>query len=1369
MTEREIFFEALEMTTAESRAAYLQGACGHDVTLRQKVDELLKEHFSNDSLLAGSPLDGHRPGIVQTRIEVAPAQMIGRYKLLEKIGEGGFGEVWMAEQREPVKRRVALKIIKPGMDSRQVVARFEAERQALAMMDHPNIAKVFDAGTTDTGRLYFVMELVRGIKITDYCDQNQLPTRERLKLFILVCQAIQHAHQKGIIHRDIKPSNILVTLHDGVPVPKVIDFGIAKAPQGELTDKTVFTQFQQFIGTPAYISPEQAEMSELDIDTRSDIYSLGVLLYELLVGQTPFDAKEMMRGGLDALRRIIREKEPLRPSTKLNTLQNDARTTAGKRRQTEVGKLLHQLRGDLDWIAMKCLEKDRTRRYETANGLAMDIQRHLANEPVNARPPSAAYRFQKAFRRNKLVFASGTAIVAALVLGVIGTTIGLLHAEKQRQAAELKQTETEAERRRAQSEEQRANAQAQRASESEQKSRRSLYAADMNLAQQALKLNNVGKARRLLERHRPRPGEEDLRGWEWRYLWQLTRGSALVTLTNRPNHQGFSLAFSPDGKTLAVGWWDGRVELWDVPARRWVRALTDRERPHVGRVAFSPVRNLLAATSEHMMITLYDLDSGGESIVWRAPEHAEWNVRDLAFSQDGSRLVIYAGSNPECGDAVWVVNVSSSQIEGPYPAGCSQHEYDHFGAARLSPDNRRLYLARNDYVNQRYSIQCIDPRTGEELWKTAWQTVAGNLGLMTLDISPDGQVLASASGFTDTTIHIWDSATGNVLKQVEGHTLCVYDLAFTRDGRHLISAGGDQTIRFWDTNAWTETKVLRGHSDEVWSIASSEPTQLIASVSKDGDLKLWKKDGERAADGYRPLSEALGDNGVQLLDHSRLLLLPSGQPPELVDLKRDSPPVPLRGIGSSDNVLDCFDNNLLCVWSVINAPLGTNLLSNGSFSNGLTGWVAEQHSNAHASFTRTFDFTNNQPSLKVSIINSGTTGWYIQLNHPNLKLASNQAYTISFAAKATPASTADVAVTQAHPDWLDLGYYRSLSLATNWQWFTYTFQPSAGDTNARVNFGSMGDKLSTFWFADVRLQARTNQTSQILVGELRDTEFVQRAAIPLNSGLRPTGLTYNPARQLLAWTEGTFSTSLYLWSLAAPGRRIQLRGDVPGLVPFRFSKDGKYLAAVKKPDLLRIWNLEAEQIVASINQSFTDARFAANGSVLVVTLHHRTLEEIGFYDLAHPDRPPQIVPGGFFETALAVSPDGGLVSASTLDGRVLLLDPVMGKLIETLHAHFPAVSGSAFSPDGRRLISTSHGSEAVKLWDVGTRQELLTLSGVDQYLGARWWSADGDVILAGPPWQAWSAPSWEEIAAAEAKDPPSSDFGGQGKTESKQP
>ena len=426
--EETLFNAALQLATPEERAAYLKSACPDDEPLRKRILALLQAHEQ-----ANAPLDEPAAGLPARTLVLNPALIqptekagdkIGRYKLLQQIGEGGCGVVYMADQEEPVRRRVALKVIKLGMDTKQVIARFEAERQALAMMDHPNIAKVLDAGATETGRPYFVMELVRGIRITDYCDQNNLPTRERLNLFNQVCNAIQHAHQKGIIHRDIKPSNILVTMHDGVPVPKVIDFGIAKATEQRLTDKTLFTAFEQFMGTPAYMSPEQAEMSGLDIDTRSDIYALGVLLYELLTGKTPFDAKELLQAGLDEMRRTIREKEPARPSTCLSTMLDADLTTVAKHRQADPSKLTHLLRGDLDWIVMKTLEKDRTRRYETASGLAADIQRHLQNEPVIARPPSHLYRFQKLVRRNKLAFAAAGAVAVALILG-FGVSIWL--------------------------------------------------------------------------------------------------------------------------------------------------------------------------------------------------------------------------------------------------------------------------------------------------------------------------------------------------------------------------------------------------------------------------------------------------------------------------------------------------------------------------------------------------------------------------------------------------------------------------------------------------------------------------------------------------------------------------------------------------------------------------------------------------------------------------------------------------------------------------------------------------------------------------------------------------------------------------------
>jgi hypothetical protein len=445
--QEETLFEAARLLASPmARRAFLDQACANQSGLRERVESLLSaepeaDHFFQAAGAAPGELAQWRLMAEKDEAKTADksgggstvmeelGMRIGNYKLLQRIGEGGCGVVYMAEQEKPLRRRIALKIIKLGMDTRSVIARFEAERQALAMMDHPNIARVLDAGATDTGRPYFVMELVRGIKITDYCDQNHLDARWRLNLFIQICHAIQHAHQKGIIHRDIKPSNVLVTLHDGVPVPKVIDFGIAKAIEVRLTDKTLFTAYEQMIGTPAYMSPEQAEMSGLDVDTRSDIYSLGVLLYELLTGRPPFDPKALVQHGLDEMRRTLREREPQRPSTILTTLQGEELTTLAKHHGMEPPKLISLLHGDLDWIVMKSLEKDRRRRYETANGLAMDIGRYLNNEPIVARPPSRLYRFQKLVRRNRGVFAGGAVVALTLCIG-LGISTWLLFQER---------------------------------------------------------------------------------------------------------------------------------------------------------------------------------------------------------------------------------------------------------------------------------------------------------------------------------------------------------------------------------------------------------------------------------------------------------------------------------------------------------------------------------------------------------------------------------------------------------------------------------------------------------------------------------------------------------------------------------------------------------------------------------------------------------------------------------------------------------------------------------------------------------------------------------------------------------------------------
>jgi serine/threonine protein kinase len=458
--ERALFDAALNLPDAEARKAFLEQTCGGNARLRENLEELLEAHaradwyLDMDPLVATAPQDGAetaaefvpetRPSAEENQREIEGAGVrIGRYKLIKRMGEGGCGVVYLAEQEEPVRRQVALKIIRLGMDTERVIARFEMERQALALMNHPNIAQVLDAGATETGRPYFVMELVPGVRITDYCDQHGLDLSSRLELFIEVCQAIQHAHQKGILHRDIKPSNILVVEHGEKAVPKVIDFGIAKAVEGHLGDRRTVTVVEQFIGTPAYMSPEQAQTGGIDVDTRSDIYSLGALLYELLTGRPPFDAKRLIELGIDQMRRELLEKDPPRPSKMLLSLESAELAEVAKKRRSEPTRLVTGLKGDLDWIVTKAMEKDRQRRYATVNGLAVDVQRYLRNQPVSARPPSRWYLLGKLVRRNRVVFGAGAAVAAALIIGLGTSTVLFFREREARQQQEKLLAEAE--------------------------------------------------------------------------------------------------------------------------------------------------------------------------------------------------------------------------------------------------------------------------------------------------------------------------------------------------------------------------------------------------------------------------------------------------------------------------------------------------------------------------------------------------------------------------------------------------------------------------------------------------------------------------------------------------------------------------------------------------------------------------------------------------------------------------------------------------------------------------------------------------------------------------------------------------------------
>jgi WD40 repeat protein/serine/threonine protein kinase len=816
-----IFGRALEMESAADRAAYLDQACGPDAGLRAEVQELLAANGRAGEFMR-QPAAAVAAGIIGSYepLSEGPGTWVGPYKLLQQIGEGGMGVVYMAEQEEPVRRKVALKIIKPGMDSKQVVARFEAERQALALMDHTNIAKVFDAGTTETGRPYFVMELVHGISLTKYCDDNQLTPRQRLELFVPICQAIQHAHQKGIIHRDVKPTNVLVTMYDDHPVPKVIDFGVAKAVEQRLTEKTLFTQYGTMVGTFEYMSPEQAEMNAFGVDTRSDIYSLGVLLYELLTGTTPLDRQRLREAGFGEIMRLIKEEEPPKPSTRLST-SGAALATISQQRRTEPARLVDLVRGELDWIIMRCLDKDRTRRYETANALARDVDRYLKDEPVEACPPTAGYRLRKFARKHKKLLATAAAFAALLLLGVAASAWQAVRAtdaeaaaianEQQANANAAKATKNEQEANKQRDDAQALNAKLQAALE---QLRHTTYAAHMNLAQHAWNAAGIARVEDLLQQEIPKPGESDLRGFEWNYLNRLYH-SDLLTLKHTSSVR--CVAYDPDGKRLAAvcnGGPDGdNVMVWDAQTGKELLSF----KGGILSIAFSPGGKRLATLSGPRQVKVWDAETGKELLALGQPKLFPGGIHSFAYSPDGKRLA--TGSNREL--KVW--NAENGE---------ELHTFQVMGTLQslvFSPDGKRL--ATTSIRDN--TVKVWDAENGNELL-----TLQGHTGpVYRVAYSPDGKRLASTSD--DKTVKVWDAESGKELLTLQGHTNGIFSVAFSPDSKRLASASSDRTVKVWDAQAGHELLTVRGHSSYVMSVSFSPDGKRLASASLDKTIKVW--------------------------------------------------------------------------------------------------------------------------------------------------------------------------------------------------------------------------------------------------------------------------------------------------------------------------------------------------------------------------------------------------------------------------------------------------------------------------------------------------------------------------------------------------
>jgi WD40 repeat protein/serine/threonine protein kinase len=1299
MSEETLFHEALAKPAGE-RASFLDAACAGDLARRQRLAVLLRAHDNPGSFLGSpavnpeatsAPLPGSAPEET-VALTIVSGNMIGPYKLVQEIGEGGMGTVWMAQQTEPVKRLVALKLIKAGMDSRQVIARFEAERQALALMDHPHIARVLDGGTTrgepggvSPGRPYFVMDLVKGVPITRYCDEHHLTPRQRLELFIPVCQAIQHAHQKGIIHRDIKPSNVLIALYDGKAVPKVIDFGVAKAAGQALTDKTLVTGFGNLVGTLEYMSPEQAEINQLDIDTRSDIYSLGVLLYELLAGSPPFTRKELEKAGMLEMLRVIREQEPTKPSAKLSTAEG--LPTLAANRGTEPAKLTTLVRGELDWIVMKALEKDRNRRYETANGFAADVQRYLADEPVNAGPPSARYRLKKFLRRHRGPVLAAALVFLVLLGGIVGTTAGLLEAEaaQQNERAERRDKETALV---AQLTEEEAKNEANRKRIAALEDwRRTAYYNWLKLAHNEYRANNVARADEMLDSDTKCPA--DLRGFEWHYLKRLCH-SELGRFPTAENDVGLLAdwcRFSPDARWVVLGGAGTRtLRVYDTTTGKETCLLS---------IGFANFRDV---TISHDGKRLAVCPHGGwpdETIhVWetatrrkcviltrpREPFRLAHGFKGSAFSPDGRLL---AATDPRGNLFIWDIQAAEERFQ-TWPAYFLGQRVGALAVAPGAPLGASVSMvaatatAKADAFALRFQIAAHpgDRPAADQTWLTK------------LAFSPDSKLVATASQ-GDQTVRIWNAETGKLVRDLGKGPNCT-QVAFSPGGKWVAAGGGDNrpvaqdlSVWVWEVKSGKTECVIRGQSKPVNCFAFSPDELYLATGSQDGTLTVWV-----LGTGLERVTYRGHDRGVHALAFT-----PDGQ--QLLAVGED------RVVRMWDATRHPERRLLRCggAWQATFSGAGHHVAGAAQTARfwGTVLWDADsgqelaQYGNeAEAAYAVALSPDGRRVAAAVDV--DGTTGAVRIWDVPTGQLVHGRTQAHLLAQVLAAETVAPAAgPTQAGP----LGsLLLRLGAREGMKWHNFSLIRSLPDQ------GLVGPYYAVAWSPDgtkiaaggqdrmVRIwDAGTGKQLLQLGSHARTISAVVfsrdgRRLVSASGGITKQGVTPNPPIKLpLDLPEDI--PDVKVWDVAT-GKELRswsLPGKGPGLA---LSPDGETVAVSFGDTGLRL-RLGFDLSGRATGMAFTDA---AN-SPGVVRLYSVTTGAVSA-ELKGHTRPPWCV---------AFSPDGKrVVTGGGADETVKLWDASTGEEVLLVGRHPSVVTSVAFSSDGMKILSTSF-REPIRVWD----------------------------------------------------------------------